>query len=249
MTMERESDLYGTTELQEGLLQLLKEFDDFCGEHEIRYSLGSGSLLGAIRHNGFIPWDDDVDVIMSRGEYSKLMSLWNNTDRCNMNRRLWVNRIQRVRDGVPDPALFIDLFVLDNCPSSKITKTLKALLIRLLQGMMHEELELSDKSFFQKALLIGTWLFGRLFTDRFKYQLYDRISQWKNGSACSEINCYNDLFSLVVVSYDADLFDSIIQHVFETLQLPIIEKWDHYLTRQYGDYMTPPPGKQIWKKD
>lgn len=51
---------YGTLEIQKELLILLKEFDIFCQNEEIKYSLDSGSLLGAVRHKGFIPWDDDL---------------------------------------------------------------------------------------------------------------------------------------------------------------------------------------------
>jgi lipopolysaccharide cholinephosphotransferase len=54
------------------LLNLLVEFDTVCVEHHIKYVVEGGTLLGAIRHKGFVPWDDDVDVIMLREEYEKL---------------------------------------------------------------------------------------------------------------------------------------------------------------------------------
>ena len=56
-------------QLQLTQLELLKVFDRICRKHDIKYSLYAGSLLGAVRHKGFIPWDDDLDVCMSRGEY------------------------------------------------------------------------------------------------------------------------------------------------------------------------------------
>ncbi len=57
------------------LLDLLLQFDSVCKKHGLRYFLNSGSLLGAIRHKGFIPWDDDIDVEMPRDDYEKLMTL------------------------------------------------------------------------------------------------------------------------------------------------------------------------------
>lgn len=62
-------------ELQLVGLDLLIEFDEFCKRHEIRYALCGGTMLGAARHQGFIPWDDDIDVMMLRSEYEKLLSL------------------------------------------------------------------------------------------------------------------------------------------------------------------------------
>ena len=59
-------------QIQENLLNLLDSFDDICKNNNIKYSLHGGSLLGAVREHGFIPWDDDADVTMTRTEYEKL---------------------------------------------------------------------------------------------------------------------------------------------------------------------------------
>ncbi len=62
-------------EVQTALLGLLTEFDRVCREHGLRYSLAYGTLLGAVRHGGFIPWDDDADVLMPRPDYEKFHAL------------------------------------------------------------------------------------------------------------------------------------------------------------------------------
>ena len=60
---------YGTEEAQNELLDLMKTFHRFCEESDIRYSLYGGSCLGAVRHKGFIPWDDDLDICVDRQNY------------------------------------------------------------------------------------------------------------------------------------------------------------------------------------
>ena len=60
---------------QIGLLTLLKEFDSICKKHNITYFLEGGSLLGAVRHKGFLPWDDDIDLCITRAEWEKLLKV------------------------------------------------------------------------------------------------------------------------------------------------------------------------------
>ena len=58
--------------MQSVLFEIICDIDDFCTENNIRYYLSGGSCIGAVRHNGFIPWDDDVDIMMPRKDYMKL---------------------------------------------------------------------------------------------------------------------------------------------------------------------------------
>ena len=70
--MDEERTYLTLDEVHEELLNLLLRFDAFCKEHNLRYSLDSGTLLGAVRHKGFIPWDDDIDLNMPRPDYDRL---------------------------------------------------------------------------------------------------------------------------------------------------------------------------------
>lgn len=64
-------------ELKQLQLEILVKVDSFCNENGIRYFLDGGTLLGAVRHNGYIPWDDDIDIRMPRGDYNKFLSIFN----------------------------------------------------------------------------------------------------------------------------------------------------------------------------
>ena len=59
------------------LLEILVYFRDFCEAHDLKFMLAAGTCLGAVRHHGFIPWDDDLDVQMPREDYDKLVKIWN----------------------------------------------------------------------------------------------------------------------------------------------------------------------------
>ena len=65
-----------TKELQDKMLEMLLFFDNFCKENGLRYYLCGGGLIGAIRHHGFIPWDDDIDLFMPREDYERLALSW-----------------------------------------------------------------------------------------------------------------------------------------------------------------------------
>ena len=67
-------------EIHEVNLEILKIIDSFCREHKIRYMLGYGTLLGAVRHSGFIPWDDDADVIMLRNDYDRFLKEFSDSE-------------------------------------------------------------------------------------------------------------------------------------------------------------------------
>ena len=64
-------------EVKQIQIQILKEFANYCDQNNLVYFLGYGTLLGAVRHKGFIPWDDDIDVVMPRSDYNKFMKKFN----------------------------------------------------------------------------------------------------------------------------------------------------------------------------
>ena len=74
--MQQNSNGVQIREIQDKLLEILLYFQLFCQQNGLRFVLAGGTCLGAVRHSGFIPWDDDVDVFMLREDYERLPSLW-----------------------------------------------------------------------------------------------------------------------------------------------------------------------------
>ena len=242
--MNQISRQYGTYEKQKTLLSMIKDVDLLFSENDIAYSLCGGTLLGAVRENGFIPWDDDIDIMVDRNNYNRIISLFNKLEESTnytLRRNLWIDRIQRKddsREGLH--ADTIDVFVMDNCPNNWIIRNLQVVLIKMLQGMMKEEHDLDSHSSFYKACLLITRAMGKPFSNERKFAWYQRIAQIGNHGKTEYMTGYTDLFKLLSLRYSGKIFDSIVKHKFEDIELPITAEYDSYLSTQYGDYMTPP---------
>lgn len=117
------------------MLRMLEVFDDICRRHEIRYWLSSGTALGCVRHQGFIPWDDDMDVEMLREDYKRLLQVLprelpdNLALQCHETDHNYFFSYGKLRDRMShleetngydrvfrEQGIFIDIFVLERCP-------------------------------------------------------------------------------------------------------------------------------------
>ena len=235
---------YGVLQVQKDLLELLKEFDQFCLTNDIKYSVIGGTLLGAIRHKGFIPWDDDLDIVVDRRNYNKIVSLLpqNKLDLESDNRiKLWIDRIKLHRDIDGDNRTeFIDVFILDNRPDNNFKAFIKLSLVKILQGMIKPCPHFGKHSPFQTLLLYTLHILGVFLSFKTKIRLYQYLSSWENGKKTKYKMIYNDEYSLLSKQYSSDLLDSLVRLPFEDMKVYGIEKFDEYLSYIYGDYMTPP---------
>ncbi len=128
-------------QLQQLLFEILCDLDTFCRENDIHYYLGGGSALGAVRHKGFIPWDDDIDINMPRSDYQKFIALfpramgdryWLHTPEHTQNYGLLLARVRRKGTSVKtredffnrECGAFIDIFVVENAPDNRVLRAL-----------------------------------------------------------------------------------------------------------------------------
>lgn len=258
MRLSTESVKYDLESLREKQIPLLKCIDKVCREHHLRYYLWAGTLLGAVRHQGFIPWDDDMDIAMPRPDYNLLMEHY----------REWMPQPYEVigphnRPDYPYPfakavdasttlierpdfnfpeGVFLDIFPLDGYPSD----------------LQANKKNLSNYHFWRHLLFLR----GR---DPFKHGKGPR-SWWPL--------LIHKLFTLkwiqnkvqdIMTQYDYEESDHVIDHDFNERGI-IRKSWlgepklhefegeeymgpadaDAYLTHIYGDYMTlPPKEKQV----
>lgn len=233
---------YGLAGLHEDLLDIMVFIHKLCLDNNIIYSLTGGSLLGAIRHGGFIPWDDDFDIMFDRDNFEKFISCMRNYDKDDyiLEQDQWVYRIRKehkTKGFIPS----IDLFVLDKVPTNTYINKLQVLLLKVLQGMLRENQTSRQYSIFYKICINITSCMGKLFSKETLFKWYDIISGLGNSGKSNKLSIFDDRFHLISLKYDETLLEKVELHSFEGEEFYITTRYDEYLKLQFGDYMTPPP--------
>lgn len=233
---------YGLADIHSDLFEIMQFIHKICLENDIQYSLTGGSLLGAIRHGGFIPWDDDFDIMFDRANYEKFLSVMRSYDQGDyfLEADQWVYRVRKEHKTKGFVAS-IDLFVIDEVPMSNLKNKLQVLTLRFIQGMLRTNEKEGNFSLFYRVAIAVTELLGKLFNKEKLFKKYDKLSRMGNGENSGKISIFNDRFKLVSLQYDANLTETYELKPFHDAEFMIIGRYDDYLTAQFGDYMTPPP--------
>lgn len=249
-------------EMHADLLNIMLVFKKFCEKENLRYSLGGGSVLGAVRHHGFIPWDDDVDIVMPRPDYEKMLDLFekqNNqlsdslkiiSDRNPQNAfpftKLVDTNIELEQKYVENNGiqnLWVDIFPIDGVPSdpkaaSKFLKKVRFYRHGLTLSMASKGEGKSRLKRIIKPFIIP--FFKAYGTKNWKNKVNTLARTYpycKSDYVCNVVwEVYGDSEIM-----KRDQFENLIDADFEGHKFKIMANWDEYLTNLYGDYMQLPP--------
>lgn len=245
--MPSESNL---VELHSELLILLEKFHQFCVRHDIHYTLHGGSLLGAVREKGFIPWDDDLDVSLTREEYQKLLREVKDGK---------LNELLEFHDEISNiptilmrrenkPTVWIDIFIYDYISEKKICQRLKNAGLLVLMGMMKtratmEVVKVKNAQKYtpvQYACYYMTYTFGRLFPIKMKAAWLNWFSQHAFVGHKTLIHRANDDLPGRWMILPSSVMQEYQFAPFETIETMISSRYHEILVSTYGeDYMIP----------
>lgn len=253
-------------EIQKIELNMLCWFHKICEEHNWRYSLGGGTLLGAIRHKGFIPWDDDVDVMMPRPDYDLFSEYCTNNnipfiflsyktvkEYDGLFAKIWdpgTIIIEETSSRKYDLGVYIDIFPIDGLGNSEK----EAIKIYNKTELKRELLVASSwKKYFRskthgimiEPIRLGMFIFSRLINKRKLIKEIDFINLSYSFEECSYAGCVCGSYRKQEIM-PKSTFDNYIYVTFEGELLKAIKYYHEYLEKHYGNYMQlPPESKQV----
>lgn len=237
-------------EIKEIELSIFDEFVAFCEENKLRYFLEGGTLLGAVRHNGFIPWDDDIDVSMPRDDYEKFHALYKDNDvfmlkSFKRDQDYIYPFMKLIRQGtvveektVDNPAygIFIDIFPIDNAPNDRKKRELFQDRVHILLNMLDYSIK-SPKhiSTGSKTKCFIANIFGTYTIQKFIEKYVTKCNSRDTGISYNVVGFVNRRTYL-----DSRVFGGRNTVIFEGRECTAPLDVDYYLRTLYGDYMTLP---------
>lgn len=256
MTIE---DVHGVT------LNIMKEIHEFCVANDIKYSLAYGSLIGAIRHTGFIPWDDDIDVWMTRPMYEKFTKTfvskngYRHSSMYDKDSLICFSRVYEVEktsirmnvkscDG--DIGVFVDILPLDGVPNNEAQRTEQykdfSKMISCLYHARYWMNYIERNSGLRKVSGMCHLLYNMLKRGSYHAAHERMISiakeySFENSDYCCYFQCGDAYRKNQQELLPTSCFDNYVLKEFEDTELMIIEEYDKILNRIYGDYMVLPP--------
>ena len=257
--MERNDDILRAVQLEQ--LAMLRAVDRFCRRHEIRYSLYAGTLLGAVRHRGFIPWDDDLDICMPRADYERFLRLWKNEGEyvlqnkdntpsftqsfTKLRKRGTTFLTAEDRERGYHTGIFLDIFPVDRLPRGRAARMLFLGEVMVCQLMTREFVPEAQSLPVRLTAGMLLKLVGPGWRDALRRLLLRRITARRSPDA--------GWVTIETVDaarqwYSPDLFDRYVELPFEDGLFRCVADWDQLLRVKYGDYMQlPPQSERHWK--
>ena len=254
---------YGFLELQDKILEIAVYIDKLCRENDINYCLMGGSALGAKRHGGFIPWDDDLDVFMTPDNYEKFRKVfnengdkekyylqdWGLTDGMVTISKIRLNNTSYIEESLKKwdihHGIYVDIFILHTCPDNKLQQIHQCLWAKyvIMKGLAVRGYNRRG-GFLGFALKVMSRMPDRLWVKHGLKQVY-KYRNKKTNYFCNFMG--KAVFKNAI--YKREYFENPEYAPFEKVKLKVPLKLHEFLSERFGDYMKPPTPERIkWEQ-
>lgn len=251
-------------QLQLTMLEILKVFDKFCRAHDLKYSLYAGSLLGAVRHKGFIPWDDDLDVCMSRADYERFLVLWEQNPpegyvlQNKENSKYFDQAFSKIRKdhttflqdewqvGNHHTGIFLDVFPIDRIPNGMLNRGIFKWNCMKYQLLTREFVPPKANPLVKAGSKVILACVPRNRREKVRQATLKKITKY--GDRHDLETAAIETMASLRKPFAPDMLDSYVDLPFEDGVFMCYEGWDDHLRRKFGDYMQlPPVEERAWK--
>jgi len=246
--------------MQNKMLEMLLYFDDFCKKHELMYYIQGGAAIGAIREHGFVPWDDDIDVLMPRPDYERFIKLWKQYGDekryvfCKTDRKVnYHHSCASLRD--PNTTficsynqnldichgLAFEIGPIDGCPNSKIARAIQ-LFHAFNYALFNTQRLPNNKGKFFRALT--KVILTVISSEKLRYVFWKHAEREMSKYSWNDCEYATELIGSIkgmLNVYPKKWFDSQVYVDFEGHKVPVMAGYDQYLRMVFGDYMKRPP--------
>lgn len=240
------------------LIKILKYIHNICIENDIKYSLSGGSLIGAVRNNGIIPWDDDIDMILSPNDYRKLLRIlskknkhfkllnpYTNDKYCYPFAKLIDTSTILYEEGMNniDYGVYVDILEYHYVSNNKVIRSIQYLKQRITHSLLIASIQNNDtrkkeKNIFKKIRNIIADIYGPI---RLK-KTYIKLCNTKNKTNYLLSNW--PIYGYKKEIQESKFFTSFKIVKFENIEAYINADYDEILTKSFGNYMELPPVEQ-----
>lgn len=242
--------------------EVLCKVADVCEQYNISYSLTGGTLIGAVRHKGFIPWDDDIDIMMPRPDYDRFISIVGKEDYgfdlysietcgevywypfAKACHRDTILKEKATVDTGMELGVYVDIFPVDGIAKNAIVAKVRCVMFQFLHGLKitsrwkkYKKSKL--RKWYYEPLRYICYLLCKLLSQRWIDQIVERFTRkipYQTSKFAGRL--VGDFGSKEIMK--KSLFDNITQLEFEGRYFDVVEDYDFFLRKLYGDYMQLP---------